>query len=79
MTKTDITKLQINLDDLIDEIWDMAKPKVSGGITLADLIASGQGGTIIGVLIDAQLFFQYDQREGNVDDPFAFDDYNKYF
>lgn len=57
-SKTDISKLQINMDDIKDEIWDMAKPKVVGGITLADLLACGQGGTIIGIMIDAQVFFQ---------------------
>jgi len=57
-TKTDLSKLNINLDDIKDEIWDISKPKVQGGITLQDLIISGQGGTVIGILIDAQIFFQ---------------------
>eukprot|EP00341_Mesodinium_pulex_P007615 CAMPEP_0116965214 /NCGR_PEP_ID=MMETSP0467-20121206/49074_1 /TAXON_ID=283647 /ORGANISM="Mesodinium pulex, Strain SPMC105" /LENGTH=68 /DNA_ID=CAMNT_0004654393 /DNA_START=1041 /DNA_END=1247 /DNA_ORIENTATION=+ len=57
-SKTDLSKMQINLDDLKDEIWDMAKPKIPGGLTLADMVSCGQGGTIIGILVDAQLFFQ---------------------
>jgi len=57
-TKTDLSKLQLNLDDVKDEIWDMAKPKVQGGITLQDLLLCGQAGTIIGILVDAQIFFQ---------------------
>jgi len=54
-TKRDINTIQMNLEDLKDEIWDMAKPKVPGGITQQDLVNSGQGGTIIGILIDAQI------------------------
>lgn len=56
-TKRDINNIQINLDDLKDEIWDIAKPKVAGGITQQDLINCGQGGTVIGILIDAQICY----------------------
>jgi len=62
-TKRDINTIQMNLEDLKDEIWDMAKPKVKGGITQQDLINCGQGGTVIGILIDAQLCYNYDQKE----------------
>jgi serine/threonine-protein phosphatase 2A regulatory subunit B'' len=55
------------VDDIKDEIWDMAKPKVPYAITLEDLIACGQGDIIIGMLIDARAFYEYDQRESGID------------
>ena len=61
-----------NVEDIKDEIFDMAKPKVPMAITLEDLIECGQGDVIISILVDAKAFFDYDQREAgntlNVDD-----------
>ena len=55
------------VEDVKDEIFDMAKPQVAAGITLQDLINCGQGDIIVSMLIDAKAFYAYDQREsGNV-------------
>jgi serine/threonine-protein phosphatase 2A regulatory subunit B'' len=55
------------VDDVKDEIWDMAKPKVPYAITYEDLLACGQGDIIVGMLIDARAFYEYDQRESGID------------
>ena len=36
-------------------------------MTLEDLIACGQGDIIVGILIDARAFYEYDQRESGID------------
>lgn len=51
------------VEDIKDEIFDMSKPDNEKGITLDDLVNSGQGDTIVSILIDAKAFFDYDQRE----------------
>lgn len=56
-------KTGFNVDDVKDEIFDMAKPELPMAITLNDLIKCGQGDIIISMLIDAKAFYDYDQRE----------------
>ena len=51
------------IEDIKDEIFDMAKPEIEKAITLEDLINCGQGDIIVSILIDAKAFFDYDQRE----------------
>merc|ERR1711953_77527 len=51
------------VDDVKDEIFDMVKPKTPGIITLEDLQACRQGGTVLSMLIDAAAFWRYDNRE----------------
>lgn len=51
------------VEDIKDEIFDMAKPETPMAITLEDLINCGQGDVIVSILIDAKAFFDYDQRE----------------
>ena len=64
-----ITKLETRvqtdykIDDLKDELWDMAKPASPYCITLQDLISCGVGDIIVAILTDAQAFYAYDQRE----------------
>ena len=64
-----IQKLEImdrggfNVEDIKDEIFDMAKPELPMAITLSDLIKCGQGDIIVSMLIDAKAFYDYDQRE----------------
>ena len=41
----------------------MVCPAVSGRITLADLISSKCGHTVISILIDVNGFWKYDNRE----------------
>ena len=67
--------------DVIDEIFDMVKPKRKDRITLKDLIDSGVGHTIVSILIDVNGFWAYDNREtliagplnddGNIDNTFG--------
>ena len=60
-------KFGFQVDDIKDEIFDMAKPKLPMAITLQDLINCGQGDIIVSMLIDAKAFYDYDQREsGNM-------------
>ena len=57
------------VDDLKDELWDMAKPSMPYCITLQDLVSCGVGDMIVSMLTDAKAFFDYDQREtGETDD-----------
>ena len=38
----------------------MAKPKTKYAITFEDIVACGQGDTIVSMLIDAKAFYDYD-------------------
>jgi hypothetical protein len=51
------------VDDLKDELFDMAKPSLPHCIQLEDLVKCGVGDIIIKILIDAKGFYDYDQRE----------------
>jgi serine/threonine-protein phosphatase 2A regulatory subunit B'' len=51
-----------NVEDIKDEIFDMAKPELPMAITLTDLVKCGQGDIIVAMLIDAKAFYDYDQR-----------------
>jgi hypothetical protein len=51
------------VDDLKDELWDMAKPAMPYCITLQDLLSCGVGDVIVSMLTDAKAFYDYDQRE----------------
>lgn len=60
-------KIGFNVEDVKDEIFDMAKPGQPFAITLQDLMNCGVGDIIISMLIDAKEFYNYDQREsGNI-------------
>ena len=52
-----------HVEDIKDEIFDMAKPQTPMAITQNDLVNCGQGDVIISILTDAKAFFDYDQRE----------------
>jgi serine/threonine-protein phosphatase 2A regulatory subunit B'' len=56
-------KSDFHVEDIKDEMFDMAKPKLSNVITLQDIISCGQGEIIIANMIDAKAFFEYDQRD----------------
>ena len=58
-------KLQFLIEDVIDEIFDMCKPKAPLGITFEDLSGSQQGDIIVTMLIDDKGFYDYDQREAS--------------
>jgi serine/threonine-protein phosphatase 2A regulatory subunit B'' len=71
-----LEKFGFNVDDVKDEIFDIAKPKLPFAITLQDLLACGQGDIIVSMLIDAKAFYEYDQREsGNVLEGEEFEDF----
>lgn len=60
-------KFGFRVEDVKDEIWDMAKPTHPYALTLEDLTTCGVGDTIIAMLIDAKDFYEYDQRESGVE------------
>jgi len=60
-------KFGFRVEDVKDEIWDMAKPVHPYALTLEDLTTCGVGDTIIAMLIDAKDFYEYDQRESGVE------------
>jgi hypothetical protein len=53
----------MNLDDFLNEIFDMANPKERNRITLNDLMQCGVGGTILSLLIDAHALQQNLNKE----------------
>ncbi|CAN7937801.1 unnamed protein product [Ixodes hexagonus] len=53
----------VGFEDVKDEIFDMVKPEDPCRITLRDLIRCGKGGTVVSILIDANEFWAYDNRE----------------
>ena len=59
-------KYGFRVDDLKDEIWDMAKPELQYCITLSDLERCGRGDIIVSILIDAKACYDYDKRESGV-------------
>jgi len=61
--KNNDVEKDFNVEDIKDEILDMAKPETPMAITLDDLINCGQGDVIVSILTDAKAFFDYDQRE----------------
>ncbi|KVH95604.1 Calcium-binding EF-hand [Cynara cardunculus var. scolymus] len=50
-------------EDVRDEIWDMVRPADPLRITLSDMLACKQGGTIASILIDVRGFWAHDNRE----------------
>lgn len=46
-----------------DEIFDMVKPADPTFITLADLLLSSTGHTVVSMLVDTNGFWMYDNRE----------------
>ncbi|GJQ14259.1 hypothetical protein GpartN1_g6050.t1 [Galdieria partita] len=50
-------------EHLVSEIFDMVRPLNSWEITQKDLESSGCAGTVVGILIDATVFIEYENRE----------------
>ncbi len=48
------------IEDIKDELFDMANPVNKKFITLNDLIKTGNGDTILSIIYDAKAFFDYD-------------------
>lgn len=53
----------VSFQDVKDEIFDMTKPADPTKITLQDLLNSGQGETLVSILIDLNGFWTYENRE----------------
>ena len=53
----------IKVDDVVDEVFDMIRPKNPAFITIKDLMNSKMGGTMLNILTDTHAFFNYDNRE----------------
>lgn len=53
----------VDVANVCDEVFDMARPARPGCITLDDLRRCGVGHTIMHILTDAAGFWQYDNRE----------------
>ncbi|XP_074645299.1 serine/threonine-protein phosphatase 2A regulatory subunit B'' subunit gamma-like isoform X2 [Tubulanus polymorphus] len=53
----------VSFIDVKDEIFDMVKPADPLKIALLDLINSGQGDTVVSILIDLNGFWTYENRE----------------
>ena len=51
------------VEDIKDEIFDMVKPASQYAITLQDLLNCGIGDIVVSILTDANAFYNYDQRE----------------
>ncbi|KAJ1556122.1 hypothetical protein HK405_006739, partial [Cladochytrium tenue] len=56
----------VGVDDVTNEVFDMARPEIPDRITINDLLSCGVGGTIISILTDCRGFWAYDNRE-NID------------
>ncbi|KAG9440030.1 hypothetical protein H6P81_020195 [Aristolochia fimbriata] len=54
---------ELCIEDVRDEIWDIVKPVDPLRITLSDLFAYKQGGTVASMLIDVRGFWAHDNRE----------------
>ena len=51
------------LEDVVDEIFDMVKPRDPNCITHRDLVQCKVGETVVNILTDVYGFLAYDQRE----------------
>uniref|UniRef100_A0A1B6HTW8 Serine/threonine-protein phosphatase 2A regulatory subunit B'' subunit gamma n=3 Tax=Homalodisca TaxID=139475 RepID=A0A1B6HTW8_9HEMI len=56
----------VSFQDVKDEMFDMIKPVDPTKITLQDLLNSGQGETLVSILIDLNGFWTYENREAMV-------------
>ena len=59
----------VQFQDVKDEIFDMVRPRDPHKITLKDIIDSGNGETVVSILIDLNGFWSYENRESLVSEP----------
>lgn len=59
----------VSFQDVKDELFDMVRPKDPEKITLADLLACGQGETFVSILIEFHGFWAYENREAVAVEP----------
>eukprot|EP00760_Papus_ankaliazontas_P034716 PhM_4_TR7439/c0_g1_i1/m.31889/K11583/PPP2R3; serine/threonine-protein phosphatase 2A regulatory subunit B'' len=62
-------------EDMMNEVFDMVCPHNGNFITLKDIASCGMAGTVLGILIDHNAFYQYDNRENRAADKAAWDAY----
>eukprot|EP00392_Amoebophrya_sp_AT5.2_P014860 g15031.t1 len=55
--------LNLGIEDVIDEIFDMIRPANKTYIQLEDILHNKMGVTMLSILTDAAAFIQYDSRE----------------
>lgn len=53
----------VSFEDVKDEIFDMVKPEEPSRISLQDLLACGQGDTVLSILVEFHGFWAYENRE----------------
>lgn len=58
----------VKFEDIQNEIFDMVKPEVHWKITFKDLLRSGQGETVVNILIELKGFWAYENREALLQD-----------
>ncbi|ESO06989.1 hypothetical protein HELRODRAFT_191272 [Helobdella robusta] len=58
-----ILETVVSFEDIKNEIFDMVRPMKPNQITCQDLVKSGQASTIVGLLIDVNSFWSYENRE----------------
>lgn len=63
------TEQPVPFQDVKDELFDMVRPKDPERISLADLIACGQGDTFVSILIEFHGFWAYEHREAISSEP----------
>ncbi|KAI9189242.1 hypothetical protein H9P43_000672 [Blastocladiella emersonii ATCC 22665] len=51
---------EFSVEDVVNEVFDMARCTKASGIALKDLLACGVGGTVIRILVDVHGLAQYD-------------------
>jgi len=54
---------EINVEDIIVEIFDMVKPEVPEKIRLDDLLKSGNGQHVVNILTSVDGFWKYEGRD----------------
>ncbi|CAH2006018.1 unnamed protein product [Acanthoscelides obtectus] len=59
----------VSFEDVKDELFDMVRPADPEKITLADLVACGQGDTFVSILIEFHGFWTYENREAMSSEP----------
>jgi hypothetical protein len=59
----------VKFEDVKDEIFDMVRPSDPLKITLKDLVACGNGDTVVSILVDLNGFWTYENREVLIADP----------
>ncbi|MFH4977906.1 hypothetical protein AB6A40_004615 [Gnathostoma spinigerum] len=66
ITSYDLRDIIPIFEDIRDEIFDLCRPKSEQRISMNELLSSGKGDTIVGILTDIDCLSQYENRENNL-------------